>query len=293
MVTIWELDFYSRPLLDADQKKVWEVLICEAPQSIDQEPSTLFRYSQFCPSSTVNSLWLKQAIETAIAESGQRPQKIRFFRRQMNNMISRACEEADITAVQSRRTYALQHWLQERQLSFYPQQSGYDPALVSSISVQYPDLNAIALPDAVRGDKGDQWALVSLEVSAFEEMAEWEIGFGESFSLSALGLSPDSRIPGLILFSPRSLPLAGWLSGLELAYLKFAETPQPMIRLETSASDCWILANVLGADSLAEAQGFERAKAAVQNIHFLAIQADANSDAFAGFWLLQEINESP
>ena len=29
MSNIWELDFYSRPLLDANNKKVWELLICD------------------------------------------------------------------------------------------------------------------------------------------------------------------------------------------------------------------------------------------------------------------------
>ncbi|MEO0970614.1 MAG: Tab2/Atab2 family RNA-binding protein, partial [Cyanobacteria bacterium J06639_18] len=34
MGSIWELDYYSRPILDEDQKKVWEVLICESPLDI-------------------------------------------------------------------------------------------------------------------------------------------------------------------------------------------------------------------------------------------------------------------
>lgn len=292
MAIIWELDFYSRPLRDEEQKKVWEVLICEAPQAISQDPAALFRYSQFCPSSTVNSLWLKQAIEAAVAESGQRPQKIRFFRRPMNNMISKACEEAGFSGVPSRRTYALQQWIQERYQHFYPQQPGYEAGLAQGASVQYPELNTAPLPDAVRGDRGDQWALVSLAANAFAEMSAWEIGFGEAFSLMALGLTPETHIPGLILFSPRALPLAGWLSGLELSYLKFQEKPLSMMRLETGVSDSWCLANVTNAATLAEAKGFERAKAQAKQVHFLAIQSAPNSEAFAGFWLLQEMTES-
>ncbi|MFM5983304.1 MAG: Tab2/Atab2 family RNA-binding protein, partial [Sphaerospermopsis kisseleviana] len=34
MGSIWELDFYSRPILDANQKKVWEVLVCESPTDV-------------------------------------------------------------------------------------------------------------------------------------------------------------------------------------------------------------------------------------------------------------------
>ncbi|MBE9239774.1 Tab2/Atab2 family RNA-binding protein [Synechocystis salina] len=291
MGVTWELDFYSRPLLDDEEKKVWEVLICESPQSVQQLPEDLFRYSQYCPSSTVNSVWLRQAIEAAITEAGQMPQKIRFFRRQMNNMISKACEEAGIPPVPSRRTYVLEQWLDDRLENFYPHQPGYDPKLASSTSVQYPELNAIALPDAVRGDRGDQWALVSLAAADFNDLPDWEISFGESFPLSPYNLPADCRIPGLILFSPRALPFAAWLSGLELGYLQYNTDPRPIVRLETGASDSWIVANVTDKTSEQEAHGFEQAKKLAQGIHFLAIQASPDSEAFAGFWLLQETGQ--
>ncbi|MGL5034701.1 MAG: Tab2/Atab2 family RNA-binding protein [Microcystaceae cyanobacterium] len=288
MAIIWELDFYSRPVLDEEQKKQWELLICESPQATAPEKDHWFRYSQICPSSTVNSLWLKEAIETAIAEAGESPQKIRFFRRQMNNMITKACEELAIPPAPSRHTYHLNQWLRERFRDFYPQQPGYDPQSAPAPVVQYPELNAIALPDAIRGDRGDKFALVSLEASAFEDFAEWEVAFGESFPLSAFGISPDTQIPGFILFSPRSLPLAGWLSGLELAYLKFSTTPRPRISLETGASDSWILADLTTPQIQTEAAGFEERKAKANNLHFLAIQDKPDAETFAGFWLLQE-----
>ena len=56
--TIWELDFYSRPLRDEEGKKVWEVLICETPINIEDRAEKMFRYTQFCPSNQVNSVWL-------------------------------------------------------------------------------------------------------------------------------------------------------------------------------------------------------------------------------------------
>jgi hypothetical protein len=287
MATIWDLDFYSRPLLDDQQKKVWEALICETPQSLEQNDGVLFRYSQLCPSSSVNSLWLKQALEDALAQSGQRPQKVRFFRRQMNNMITKACEEAGLVAVPSRRTYELERWLHNRLKDFYPQQAGYDPQLAQAGAVQYPELNAVELPDAARGDRGDRWALVSLELGAFADWPEWEIGFGETLPLFGRGLAPEVRIPGLILFSPRALAFAAWLSGLELGYLTLQTEPRPFLSLETGASDRWILANLTDEQTLAEAQGFERAKQQSQGVHFLALQTSPETEAFAGFWLLQ------
>ena len=76
--TVWELDFYSRPILDENDKKLWEVLICESPNDIERSPDTLFKYAQYCSSSSVNSLWLKEAIENAIAKAETSPKKIRF-----------------------------------------------------------------------------------------------------------------------------------------------------------------------------------------------------------------------
>jgi hypothetical protein len=284
--TIWELDFYSRPILDENQKKVWEVLICESLTALERSPEEIFRYSQYCSSKTVNSLWLREAIEKAISEAGTTPKKIRFFRRQMNNMITKACEEAGIAAVPSRRTYALNQWLEQRMEEVYPQESGYDPKLANSAAVQYPALNAIPLPDAVRGDRGDKWAFVSLEASAFAEMNEWEIGFKEAFPLSYANLSPEVKIPGLIIFSPRAIPLAAWMSGLEMGYLHLETEIRPRICLETALSDSWVLVNLTNPSTLAEAKEFEAAKQKAQGVHFLAIQSSPESEAFAGFWLL-------
>ncbi len=288
--TIWELDFYSRPILDENQKKRWEVLICETPLEVGRSPDSLFKYSQFCSNQTVNSLWLREAIENAIAEAGETPKKIRFFRRQMNNMIIKACEDAGIPAAPSRRTYALHQWLTQRYQDFYPTQPGYDAKVAQAASVAYPELNAVPLPDAVRGDKADQWAFVTLEASALAEMNEWEIGFGEGFPLSLVGVTPDQRVPGLIIFSSRALPLAAWMSGLELGFLKFEEKPRPIVRLETGTSDSWIVVNISQKDiqTLEEARGFELAKQQAQNVHFLAIQSSPDVESFAGFWLLKE-----
>ena len=286
--TIWELDFYSRPILDENQKKVWEVLICESPTTTERSLDDLFRYAQYCSSKTVNSLWLREALEKAIAEAGIKPRKIRFFRRQMNNMITKACEDAGIAAIPSRRTYTLEQWLETRMKSVYPNETGYDAKAANSASVKYPPLNAIPLPDAVRGDKNDRWAFVSLEASAFAEMSEWDINFGEAFPLSLANVSSETKIPGLIFFSPRANPLAAWMSGLEMGYLQLEMTSRPRLRLETGSSDSWILANMTNPQTLSEAKGFEDSKKKAQGVHFLAVQSAPDSESFAGFWLLKD-----
>ncbi|MBP0014793.1 MAG: Tab2/Atab2 family RNA-binding protein [Roseofilum sp. SBFL] len=290
MKTIWELDFYSRPILDENNKKIWEILICETPLSIATDPENLFRYSRSCSSSKVNSGELKAALLEAMEQAPSRPSKIRFFRRQMNNMIVKACKDLAIPSAPSRRTLTLYQWIQQRETEVYPQEAGYDAKAASSPSVKYESAIAQSLPDAILGQK---WALVSLEAQAFAEMPEWEIAFGESFPLSPFELSETTPIPGIILFSSRAIPMAGWMSGLELAFLKVMEnredrSKKPRLLLETGVNESWILANLNTPQLLKEGENLEQAKKQSKGIHFIAIQSNPESESFAGFWLLQE-----
>lgn len=287
MGTVWELDFYSRPLLNEEKKKLWEVVVCESPLESCRDAESLFRFSKFCPPTEVNSIWLRNAIEEAIAVAPAPPSKIRFFRRQMNNMITKACKDIGLTALPSRRTIALNHWLEKRMQEFYPLQPGFDPTAVTSAFVRYQPLTPQRLPDAL---EGKQWAFVTLEAGAFEEMPEWDISFGEAFPLKMLGIEPETRVPGVIIFSPRAMPIAAWMSGMEIAFLKVDGNPPARLLLETGANDTWILANLSEPATQAEAKGFEEAKQKAKMVHFIAVQSEPQAQSFAGFWLLQELN---
>ncbi|PZV09922.1 MAG: hypothetical protein DCF22_17735 [Leptolyngbya sp.] len=284
MTTIWEIDFYSRPIVDEDEKKVWEVLVCESPIDIKAEPEDLFRYAEYCSNAEVNSLKLKEVLETAIAQAPHPPDKIRFFRQAMNNMITKACTDLGIPVTMSRRTYALNQWMQQRLEQDYPKQPGFQPG--ANPTVSFGTTTARSLPDALQGQK---WALVTLPALAFDDLSDWDVGFGESFPLSLIGLTADAVIPGLVIFSDRATPLAAWMSGLELGYFKFDQDP-PRLLLETGVSDRWILADLVNVSLQAEAINFETAKQQAKGVHFLAVQSSPDVESFAGFWLLQESN---
>ncbi|MFN6484683.1 MULTISPECIES: Tab2/Atab2 family RNA-binding protein [unclassified Nostoc] len=285
MGSIWEIDFYSRPILDANQKKVWEVLICESPLDIGTKTDSLFRYAQYCPSTQVNSGWLRTALQEAIKQAGKAPIKIRFFRRQMNNMITKACQDLGIPAQPSRRTLVLNQWLEQRMEEVYPQEAGYQGGTNPSVRLEKPLPQR--LPDAL---EGQQWVFVTLDAADLAEMPEWEIGFGEAFPLELVQVSPETRIPGILIFSPRALPLAGWMSGLELAFLRFDNSEEARLLLETGVTESWIVANIKKPQVLAEAKGFEEAKQKANGVHFIGVQSDPKAESFAGFWLLQEVN---
>ncbi len=297
MGSVWELDFYSRPVLDKRNKKLWEILICEGLQSVADKPETLFRYSKYVSNSDVNSETLQAAIEEAIAlaaeQSNASPTKVRYFRYQMQNMIKRACENAGLLPYPSRRTLALQQWLEKRREDVYPNEPGYQASATASVAQPLEVVSP--LPDALVGQK---WALVTLPAEAFDEMNEWDVGFGESFPLAPAGVAPDTPIPGFIVYSSRANALAAWMSGLEIACVRAAKeqasnyvapTDGDTARLlmDTGTTDTWLMADLTTSATQAEAQRFEVAKKAANNVHFLAVQSDPDSDSFAGFWLMQ------
>lgn len=282
MGTVWELDFYSRPILDENNKKRWEVLISEGLQTVDADPEQLFRYSKFLTNTDVNSIELKKAIEEAIAVAPEPPSRIRFFRFSMQNMITRACDELGISAQPSRRTLALQEWMDYRKREVYPQEPGYTDK--PSPSVGAPPPAPKPLPDALIGQ---QWALVSLPAQDLAEMPEWPIDFGEAFPTKLAGVEGDTLIPGLVIFSSRAMPMAGWMSGLEVSELRVEASKPPRLILETGSADSWIIAGLTTPELQQEATNFEQAKAEANGVHFLAVQADPNTEAFAGFWLMQ------
>jgi RNA-binding protein Tab2/Atab2 len=284
MTETWEIDFYSRPILDEQGKKLWEILICNAART--------FEFSRFCAGAEANARWLQDTLSEAIAAwqalfdlaPDAKPEKIRFFRRPMTAIITRACEALGIPSQQSRRAFALVQLFQERSQTVYPKHPGFQPLMPSPPA--FEPMTAQQLPDAL---KGDGWSFVSLSLDALTDINEWDVTFRDSIPLELLALPPETVIPGLVIFSKRAVPLAGWMSGLEIAALEVETTPTPRLLLETGLSDRWILTPLNKAELQAEAAQFTTAKAAAQNVHFLAIQADPKDESFAGFWLLQTL----
>ncbi|MGF1603446.1 MAG: Tab2/Atab2 family RNA-binding protein [Thermosynechococcaceae cyanobacterium] len=284
MTNVWEIDFYSRPILDEQQKKIWELLVCDTQRS--------FEYTRQCSGAEANARWLQDALTDAMdpwrqsqgLTAARQPEKIRFFRRQMGNIITRACKAIEIPAQASRRTFAVYQWLQERTLTVYPQHPGYQPLMAPP--PQFELSTAQPLPDAL---VGQSWSIATLPLSAFADMQDWDIGFSDPFPLELVSLPDDTVIPGLLIFSERAVPLAGWMSGLEIAFLKFEEKPTPQLLLETGLVERWILSNLKDPQLREEAEAFERTKQAAQQVHFLAIQSSPDAEDFSGFWLLQEL----
>ncbi|KAG2450829.1 hypothetical protein HYH02_004663 [Chlamydomonas schloesseri] len=280
--SVWEIDFCSRPLLDERGKKVWELLICD--------PERNFEYSEYFPNSKINSAELKRTIERILAQAGaERPEKARFFRSQMQTIITKALTDSQIKAVPSRRCFTVMSWINERLESVYKQDPRFSDKAQSLFQLDLGPPEA--LPDALRGE---QWAFVQLPLGTLQQMLkrvdDAEI-FGSSFTLGTVGLADlpaDILIPGVVVFSRRALPLAAWTNGLEIAAVK-ADVQRSCLILETGVNQRWKYGSWRpNEDSIGEAEGWEIAKQGVKGVHFLAVQPDPDSEELNGLWLLQD-----
>jgi hypothetical protein len=278
---VWELDFYSRPVLDENNKKIWELLICDRDRA--------FEWVKQCPGNEVNSNWLAKELEAAMAVTGQTPQKVRFFRPSMSNIITRGCRQAGLTPLATRRMFAMLTWLQERMQTVYPQEVGFQAADPQPLPLQnLQPVKPEPIPNALMGER---WLLVSLPAADLAGAAEWSMDFGELFRTDALAL--DLVIPGIIIISSRALPLAAWMSGVDPVFLKFSSNrDRVQLLLEASAEASWILTTLQvpkDQKAIAEGESFETAKQRAGGIHFMAVQKHPEDEKFAGFWLLNEV----
>lgn len=278
---MWELDFCSRPIVDERGKKVWELLVTDSERS--------FVFAEYFPNNKINSVTLKKALSEIIEQQGQKPEKIRYFRSQMQTIISRALGELEIKPVASRRCISLMGLVEERMETEYSQHPGYDPLSAPLISLEKGSPNE--LPDALRGE---MWTYTELPLDLVKEeaaaVAKGATSFGAITSLERAGITlpPETTIPGVVVFSRRAAPLAAWTNGLEVANL-IADMDRDCLILETGVSARWRYGSwVKTPDARQESQLWNAAKKAAKGLHFLAVQDDPESDTCSGFWLLWE-----
>ncbi|MXZ83148.1 MAG: DUF1092 family protein [Synechococcus sp. SB0666_bin_14] len=280
----WEVDFYSRPLLDPDGRKRWELLVCDTP-AMETPPQTGFRFCKTCPADQVNSLWLGEALGQALeeAEAGghSRPRRLRCWRQAMVTMVQRASEPLGVAVVPSRRCYALIDWLQERQRTVYPRQDGY---LAGPRAAPMPTTPAPAkpLPDAARGDA---WEWASLPLTSLREAGGWPVDFSGLVPLPD-PVEPGAAIPGVRLFAgDRALAVAGWVAGLEPLKLTVSDN---CLLLETGLDQRWLLGRLDPGEAKAAAATFADSCESMAGLQFLSVQNTSQTQRFAGFWLLRD-----
>ncbi|KQK00291.1 protein TAB2 homolog, chloroplastic [Brachypodium distachyon] len=282
----WEVDFCSRPILDARGKKVWELVVCDATLSL--------QFTRFFPNTSINSVTLRDALASVSTSLGvPLPDRARFFRSQMQTIISRACNELGVKAVPSRRCVSLLLWLEERYETVYSRHPGFQQGTKPLLTLDNPF--ASNLPDNLFGDK---WAFVQLPFADVREEVELlgrRYAFGAGLDLDLLGFELDETtlVPGVAVESSRARPLAAWMNGLEICSME-VDTDRANLILSAGVSTRYVYAAYQkSAATTQEAEAWEAAKKACGGLHFLAIQENLNSDSCVGFWLLLDLPPPP
>ncbi len=280
----WELDFYSRPIVDANGKKRWELLITTTQDLSGSEP---FRWEKNCPAGEVNSIWLANSLEEAILEAKNQgwdtPSKLRCWRTSMKTMVNKAASKVGIEVVPSRRTYSLLDWLSFREKEVYPNEPGFLAGPLAPISS--PILNQPEpLPEAARGDA---CCFSLLTVRELREAKDWPIEFNSLLPISK-EIDQDILIPGLRLFSKRrALALSGWLGGLEPVKLSIEGN---QLLLEAGQEDRWLVTDLSSETALEAKQTIKTSKEKADGFQFIAVQKTPSDEFFAGFWMMRDLD---
>ncbi|PRQ54693.1 protein TAB2 homolog, chloroplastic [Rosa rugosa] len=285
-ITEWELDFCSRPILDIRGKKVWELVVCDESLSL--------QHTKYFPNNVINSITLKEAIVAISDELGvPLPEKIRYFRSQMQTIITKACNELGIKPIPSKRCLSLLLWLEERYETVYTRHPGFQKGSKPLLALDNPF--PMELPENLFGEK---WAFVQLPFSAVQKeisSLDSNLVFGASLDLDLLGIEIDDEtlIPGLAVASSRAKPLAAWMNGLEVCAIE-VDFARACLILSVGISGRYIYATYKKSPvTTKEAEAWEEAKKACGGLHFLAIQGDLESDDCVGFWLLLDLPPPP
>ena len=280
----WELDFYSRPIIEANGKKRWEVIISSTR---NYQTTDIFHWNKRCPANEVNSIWLTKALNEALDDAKNKgwakPSKIRFWRSSMKSIIKKSLEAIGIEALISRRTYDLLDRIEFLEKEIYPNEKGYVRGVLAPTFTSTLENAPKPLPEAVRGDA---LTISDITIGELKSAQSWPIEFGDIFPINN-SLDNKKSVPGLRLFSKdRSLALAAWFSSLEPVKLLMQKN---QLILEASEADKWLVTDLPEEDAKKLTAKFKENKENSFGYQFISIQSTPFIQEFAGFWILRDL----
>jgi len=276
-MSIWQADFYRRPLRDATGQVLWELLICDATHS--------FTYDALCPQQSVNKDWLVLQLQQAAGATGL-PKVIQVFRPQSLSLLVAAGQELGIEVEATRRTTALKQLLQKRALQ-YRNRENYTGEPDNPIALDKPP--PLPLPENLWGER---WRFATIPAGDIEEVfAERPIPILQmpEFLLPLnLGVASTVPVPGVVIDGGRqSMQLARWLQEVQPVALNYiAGAPDGLI-LEAGLIDRWVVATFEDQEVASAARMFQQRQQQTQGLHFLLVQPDDSGMTYSGFWLLR------
>ena len=283
-ISDWEIDFYSRPIIEENGKKRWELIISSSKTFKTED---IFLWNKRCPANEVNSIWLtkslKEAINDAKKQGWAKPSKIRFWRSSMKSIIKKSLENIGIEALISRRTYELLDRIEFLEKEIYPKEKGYVRGVLAPTYISEIDNMPKPLPEAVRGDA---LTISEITIGELKSAQNWPIEFGDIFPIQK-SLDDNKLVPGLRLFSKnRSLALAAWFSSLEPVKLIIKKN---QLILQASEDDNWLVTDLPEKDAHKFKEKLAHNKENLLGYQFISIQSTPFIQKFTGFWILRDI----
>lgn len=277
-MVIWEADCYRRPLRDAADQPLWELLIC------DRE--FRFTYGATAPQKAVNSAWLQQQLAIAQQKARQSPDAIRVFRPQCVSLLQAAAQPLNLTIQPSRSTPTLKRWLVQRS-QWYPSQPNYSGEPYEPIALERPA--PVPMPDHLWGE---QWRFGSLSAQDLQESLIYEPMPFQSVPPDwlplKLGLASTTAIPGVIMDAGRrALPLCQWLHEQAPAALTYIPGAPDGVILESGLVDRWVLTTFDDEQVATAGHHFSDRQQQAQGLHFLLVRPDDSGMTLTGLWLLR------
>ena len=283
-ISDWELDFYSRPIIEKNGKKRWELIISSSKNFNTED---IFLWNKICPANEVNSIWLTKSLSEALNDAEKKgwakPSKIRFWRASMKSIIKKSIENLGIEALISRTTYELFDRIKFLEQEVYPLEKGYVRGVLAPTFTSSINNDAKPLPEAVRGDA---LTISDISIEELKSAQNWAIEFGDIFPIQE-SLNNENLVPGLRLFSKdRSLALAAWFSSLEPVKLQIEKN---QLILEASEDNKWLVTDFPEKDAETLKNKFDQNKNDSYGYQFISIQTNPFIEEFTGFWILRDI----
>ena len=278
LMTVWQADFYRRPLQDEAGNLLWELLLSSADGD--------FTYSEVCPQPRVSAAWLQGQFEQLAKTGHSLPQKIQVFRPQTLTLLEVACQELAIEVEATRHTPALKRLLQARSQGYLQDprhtRQPYDP-----LALDRPP--PVPLTETLWGDR---WGFASYPagdlLAVFRDRPLPFVAIPPEFLPLKLGIASTIPVPGVIITGGRrSMQLARWIQETRPVALNYVPGAPDGVILEAGLVDRWILTTFNEVGMRSAGQEFERRKQATQGFHFILVQPDESGMTYSGFWLLQ------
>ena len=204
----WQLDFYRRPLKDAEDNPLWELLLCT--------PDMGFSYAETCPQSAADAMWLRHQIKQAIHRAGYRPKALQVFRPQTQTLAEVACRELDIPVAPRRDLPTLKQWLRQR-TAWYSNLKTYTGEAYSPFAIERS--TPVPLPDNLWGETWRFAGLSNADLLRFQYEAVPIRSVPKELLPLEIGLSSTVLIPGVVIDGGRrSMVLAQWLESVRPAF---------------------------------------------------------------------------